>query len=262
MPIASLRHSATIQLRVIHALVMREVLTRYGRHNIGILWVFAEPMLFTLGITTLWTLMKMTHGSSLPIASFAITGYSCVLAWRNASSRCVSAIQPNLSLLYHRNVKPLDIFIARVLLELLGATFSCVILTAALSYCGLMSPPEDLTKVIQGWLLICWFALDLGLILGAVSERSELVERVWHIVAYFLFPLSGAGYLLEWIPNPMRKTILYLPMVHGTEMLRSGFFGSHFHAMYDVKYLVLVNCILLFAGIHLVNSLSTHLKAE
>ena len=42
MPPSSLRRSATIQLRVIHALVMREVLTRYGRHNIGFLWLIRK----------------------------------------------------------------------------------------------------------------------------------------------------------------------------------------------------------------------------
>src|SRR3546814_5552704 len=36
-----------IQRNVVAALFMREVLTRFGRHNIGFLWMFVEPMLFT-----------------------------------------------------------------------------------------------------------------------------------------------------------------------------------------------------------------------
>jgi ABC-type polysaccharide/polyol phosphate export permease len=34
---------------VLGALLIRELLTRYGRHNIGFLWLFVEPMIFTLG---------------------------------------------------------------------------------------------------------------------------------------------------------------------------------------------------------------------
>ena len=49
----SFRQSWTIQLRVIWALLLRESLTRYGRHNIGFLWLFVEPMLFTLGVRML-----------------------------------------------------------------------------------------------------------------------------------------------------------------------------------------------------------------
>ncbi|MEG2974628.1 MAG: capsule polysaccharide export ABC transporter permease, partial [Comamonas sp.] len=103
---------------------MREVLTRFGRHNIGFLWLFVEPMLFTLGVTTLWTLADMAHGSSLPIVAFALTGYSSVLLWRNMPSRCIGAVGPNLALMYHRHVKVVDIFAARLLLEVAGATIS------------------------------------------------------------------------------------------------------------------------------------------
>src|SRR5512136_516731 len=112
-----LLRSFRIQLRVIGALLMREILTRYGRHNIGFLWLFVEPMLFTLGVTALWTLAKAHQVSRIPIVAFAITGYSSVLLWRNMPGRCVSAIEPNLALLYHRNVKIIDVFAARLILE-------------------------------------------------------------------------------------------------------------------------------------------------
>lgn len=97
--------SLHIQFRVVGALLMREIITRYGRHNVGFLWIMCEPMMFTLGVTALWTVTKATHGSTLPITAFAVTGYSTVLLWRNCAGRCSLAIQPNQSLLYHRNVR-------------------------------------------------------------------------------------------------------------------------------------------------------------
>ena len=75
--------SLRLQLRVLGALLMREIITRYGRDNLGFLWLFAEPMLFTLGITALWTSAGLAHGSTLPVVAFALTGYSSVLLWRN-----------------------------------------------------------------------------------------------------------------------------------------------------------------------------------
>src|SRR5690348_16705535 len=112
-----LRDALIIQRRVIFALLMREVLTHFGRHNLGFLWLFLEPMIFTLAVTALWTATKAVHGSDLPIVAFAITGYSSVLLWRNMPSRTIGALGPNLSLLYHRNVRPIDIYLARLLLE-------------------------------------------------------------------------------------------------------------------------------------------------
>ena len=89
----SLRRSWAIQRRIIWALLMREVLTRYGRHNIGFMWLFVEPMLFTLGVTALWSATKSIHTTNLPIVAFAITGYSSVLLWRNMPGRCVDALE-------------------------------------------------------------------------------------------------------------------------------------------------------------------------
>ena len=125
-----------IQRRVIWALVLREMLTRYGRHNIGFLWLFVEPMLFTLGVTALWTATKTVHGSDLPIVAFAITGYSSVLLWRNMPVAAIGALAPNLSLLYHRNVRPIDIYLARLILEAAGATMSFVFLVLFFSFIG------------------------------------------------------------------------------------------------------------------------------
>ena len=119
---SSLARSAQIQLRVLSALLMREVITRYGRHNIGFMWLFLEPMLFTLGIAGMWSLLKMSHGGQVSIIAFALTGYSSVLVWRNTAGRCSKAIEPNSSLLYHRNVRVLDLFLARAILEIAGAT--------------------------------------------------------------------------------------------------------------------------------------------
>jgi capsular polysaccharide transport system permease protein len=113
----SFLRSLAIQGRVMHALMMREVITRFGRDNLGALWVVGEPMIFTLGVMALWTLAGMNHGSSLPIAAFGITGYSSVLLWRNSVNRCNSALQVNFSLLYHRNVTVLDVFLTRIILE-------------------------------------------------------------------------------------------------------------------------------------------------
>ena len=125
----SLGRSLVIQARVIRALLLRELITRFGRRNLGLLWLVVEPMLFTLGVAALWTAVGASQGSNLPIVAFAITGYSSVLVWRNTVSPCVNAIHHNINLLYHRNVRVQDVFAARILLEVAGATASFAVLS-------------------------------------------------------------------------------------------------------------------------------------
>ena len=232
-----LLRSFKIQMRVIGALLMREVLTRYGRHNIGFMWMFVEPMIFTLGVTVLWTFTRMHHGSSIPIVAFAITGYSSVLLWRNMPARCINAIEPNLSLMFHRNVKVIDVFAARLLLEAAGATSSFIVLSIFFISIGWMQGPQDVLKILLGWFMLAWFGASLALLMGCLSERSELIDKLWHPASYLLFPLSGAAFMVDWLPPAAQKVLLCLPMVHGVEILREGYFGNLVRSHYNIPYM-------------------------
>ncbi len=262
MAAASLARSFAIQCRVIGALLLREVITRYGRHGLGVLWLIVEPMLFTLGVSGLWYLAKMHAVSDIPIIAFAITGYSSVLLWRNAANRCSKAIEPNLSLMYHRNVKVIDIFISRVVLEVAGATASFAVLTVFFAAIGAMHWPHDLVPVLGGWLLLAWFALALGFIVGALSERSETFERVWHVVTYLMFPLSGAVYMVHWLPPAAQEAVLWLPMVHGVEMIRHGYFGNIVPTYEDPAYFAVVNLVMMLIGLSLVRETGRRVQPE
>jgi capsular polysaccharide transport system permease protein len=234
----SLLRSFAIQRHVLGALLAREILTRYGRHNIGFVWLFAEPMLFTLVVTVLWTATRSVHGSSIPIVAFAVTGYSCVLLWRNMPGRCIKAIEPNHALLYHRNVRPFDIFLSRLLLEAGGATISFIVLILFFVAIGWLAPPEDVLLVMTGWVLLAWFGFSMAILLGALSENISVLEKIWSPLSYVAFPLSGVAFVVDAVPPGLQQFVLLLPMTHGTEMVRDGYFGSMFRAHYSITYLL------------------------
>lgn len=254
--------SFQIQRRVLGALLMREILTRYGRHNIGFLWLFIEPMMFTVGITILWTLTKGLHGSSLPIIPFAVIGYSSVLLWRNTANRVTKAIEPNLSLLYHRNVRVLDLFTARLILEIAGSTISLIILSLTFISIGLMQYPADTLRMIGGWILLAWFAIGLGLVVGAISETSELFDRFWHTITYLLFPFSGSVFMVDWLPTNVKNFVLWLPMVHGVEMLRHGYFGEIVKTYESPIYMICVNMGLTLLGLFMITRIAKKVEPE
>jgi capsular polysaccharide transport system permease protein len=250
------------QLRVIGALTLREILTRYGRHNIGFLWLFVEPMLFTLGVAALWTISGFHRQSSIPIVAFAVTGYSAVLLWRNMPARCVGAVEPNLALLYHRQVKILDVFLARLLLEAAGATISFIALSLVFVSVGWMRAPEDLLKVALGWLMLAWFGTSLALLLGSLSARTEIVEKLWHPASYVLFPLSGAAFMVDALPKQAQEAVLWLPMVHGVELLRDGYFGAAVRTHYSVSYIATVCLVLTALGLAQQRLVSRHVVPQ
>jgi ABC-type polysaccharide/polyol phosphate export permease len=241
---------------------MREILTRFGRHNIGFLWLFGEPMIFTLGVAGLWYVARFDEISSIPIVAFAVTGYSSVLLWRGMPSRCISAIEPNLPLLYHRNVRLLDVFLARIGLEAVGTTISFVGLVLVFWGFEALDFPDDILQVCAAWLMLGWFGAGLGLFLGALSGTSELIEKLWHPASYLLFPLSGAAFLVDGLPLAAQDAVLLLPMVHGVEYLREGYFGSQISAHYDLGYMAAWNAALTLAGLLRTRAIAETVRPE
>lgn len=252
-----------IQRRVIGALLMRESLTRYGRDNIGFLWIFAEPLLYTTGVYVLWKTFDSGHLlNDIPMAAFALTGYSHVLLWRSTASRCSKAIEPNLSLLYHRNVRVLDIFMARIILEIAGVTASIIGLTAIFCFVGIMTPPVDIATAVIAWVLLAWFGAAFGLLVGALTEKYDAVEKVIGVVMYFMMPISGCFFMVSWLPKSLQDYALLVPTVSGVELLREGYYGDKVVMHYNLTYLIFANLLLTLIALSMSIEVSKRVEPE
>jgi capsular polysaccharide transport system permease protein len=261
-PATGLSGAVRRQCRVVWALVLREILTRFGRRNLGFLWIFLEPALFVLAITFIWSASRADIAVDIPITAFILTGYSTVLLWRNMPSRCIRAMAPNAALLHHQQVRPLDVYFARIALELAGATISFIFLAAIFTGLGLILPPEDTLKVLGGWALMAWYGLSLALFLGPLSEQTEFVEKIWSPLSLVLLLSSGAFFMLEMLPEPARHMLLWLPTVNCIEFIREGYFGSAHTFYYSLPYVVAFNSALMLLGLAQVRYLSRHLVLQ
>lgn len=252
-----------VQLRVINALFYREIITRYGRKNIGIAWLIVEPLIFTLGVSLLWFFLRALSSDLISPTAFAVTGYSTVLLWRQTTNRCVLAVEPNLALMYHRNVALLDVFLARIFLEICGTSISFFVLTVFFVFIGAMSLPVNLLQAFTAWILLAWFSLGLSIFIGCVTHLSSVLEKLWHPTTYLLFPLSGALFLVEWLPIEARDYALIVPMVHMVEYLREAFFGPEvINFYYDLQYFISFCIVLSFTSLVLLKFVSKRMESE
>lgn len=254
--------SLQIQRRVIGALLMREIITRYGRNNIGFLWLFVEPLLMTLFIVLAWKFFHVDQYSDLNIVAFAVTGYPMMMMWRNASSRAIGSISANASLLYHRNVRVLDTILARMLLEIAGATIAQIVIMAALVAVGWMPMPSDVFYMLLAWLLMAFFAVGLGLVICSIAFNFEPFGKIWGTLSFAMMPLSGAFFFVYTLPPQLREYVLMIPMVHGTEMFRAGYFGSSAVTYESPWFIVLCNLVLLLVGLALVARFSKGVEPQ
>ena len=237
------------QLRVISALVFRELNTRFGRENIGFLWFIGEPVLFCGGVSILWTIIRPPYDNGIPMTAFVITGYVPLTLWRHCISRALRAFGANGSLLFHRHVTPLDIILARVIIEVMGTLIAGVLVSYGAIMLGYMKPPADIGLVYAGLAYQTGFSLAAALLVSALSEMSELVEKFMAVVLYLSLPFSGAFTMAAWLPKTFQDITLYSPSVHATEMIRAGEFGGAFEYHYSFAYATWSIVVILVVGL-------------
>lgn len=254
--------SLIIQKRVIGALLMREIITRYGRNNIGFLWLFIEPLLMTLIMVLMWKFFKVNNISTLNIVAFTITGYPMMMMWRNASNRAIGSISANMSLLYHRNVRVLDTIFARMLLEIAGATIAQIAIMSVLIAVRWIEMPADIFYMLLAWLLMAMFAIGLGLIICSVAFHFEPFGKVWGTISFVMMPLSGVFFFVHNLPQQLQHYVLMLPMVHGTEMFRAGYFGNTVITYGNPWFILLCNLVLLLLGLAMVTKFSKGVEPQ
>lgn len=251
-----------LQVLVIGALMMREIHTRYGRQNLGFVWLIAEPLVFCLGVILVWSLLYGSRQHGMPLLAFVLTGYMPLTLWRHCLQRAVHCFRANGSLLYHRQVRMLDLLVARMVLEVYGALMAYAVIAFLFWTLGYYELPQDWGLFYLGWAYMIAFATGLGLVTGCLTEMYEWSEKLIGPFTYLLLPVSGVFFMADWLPERYREWALYVPTLHGFEMIRGGQFGAAVRTHYDPVYLTAVCGGLLLLGLLLCRRVHRYLVIE
>ncbi|MTV29515.1 sugar ABC transporter permease [Rhodoblastus acidophilus] len=240
--------------------MIREAMSRFGHENLGFFWLMGEPLLLTVGVMVMWTAVGNTHGGAVDVIPFALSSYSLLTLWRHIVGRSVHAMRQNSSLIFHAHIRFLDILIARALLETIGVFAAFLIAYAPLALLGRVPVIHDPLALCGGWLLGAWFAFGFGLVLAGLTELSEAADRFVAPVMYITLPLTGAFYMVEWLPTTMHDIVLWSPLVHAFEMFRSGLFPPEYGMKWSAPYIAVCAFVLTAIGMPLVHYAQTHVE--
>lgn len=242
-PAYSFKDSLVVQIRVINALIQRSFLSLSGGKPIGFLGVLIEPLLFMAGFIALF-LARSSQTAFLrmnisPIA-FAISGY-CILWGCRFQFRAATSISSNLTLLYHRNVRVLDLLISRGIVQTCFVTVAFLIMFFVGDLWELFPAPHKYHLIFISWLFVAWYGFNLVLLTGVISSLWTFGARITFLLNLLHFFITGSFVMIAWLPSQYQKIFLLFPMVHATEMMRDGFFGQYVVTYYNPLYITAIN---------------------
>jgi capsular polysaccharide transport system permease protein len=235
---------------VIGAIILRELHTRYGRENVGYLWMVGEPMLLAtvIGIMHLGSGHSAYMGDIQPVP-FAVLGYTTFMLFRGIVNRAAGSLEANAPLLYHRQVTVLDLQIARALLEFAATFLTMSLLMGLLVGMGWAQAPIRPLVVFAAWALIFWYAFGHSLLITALSYENRTFERLVHPYSYFMVGLSASFFQVGWMPPLVREILGWIPLTSLFELVRYGWFRGTNLDYYHGGYALAVCAFLTWSGL-------------
>ncbi|MCJ2012506.1 ABC transporter permease [Methylobacterium sp. J-076] len=213
-------------LHVLHALMLRDMRTRFG----GTLWGYAVVVLWPcvhifmlIGIYTFQHL-PAPIGNSAPL--FFATGAVPVLIFQYISREVMKATIVNKPLTYYPQVKLFDLILARVLVEIVTGFLGLIVVVSLLTALGTDPRPADSFIAVTAYLA----AILLGIGVGVVNVAIVGFFPGW-LVGYALFNIlmyvaSGVMFMPSFLPEKIYYWLKFNPALQLCEWMRLGYYPT------------------------------------
>lgn len=234
----SLARGLTVQLEVLHALILRETRTRFGAHQLGYAWALVEPLLWIGTLYFVFELNGVMPPSGMNLVTFLATGIVPYQLFRESCTRVTVATNSNKGLLFYPQVRPLDLIVSRVLLETATSISVFALIIAGHAFVRGTFVIDGLLSVLLGFALASALGGGLGAILCSTTIYTTTVERFAGPVLRPLFWVSGVFYTANDLPPPVLRLLAYNPLLHVIELVRDGFFTSYRSRVAEPLYVV------------------------
>ena len=250
------------QSRVVHALMLREAKSRFGRQKLGYLWAVLEPTAFITIFAMMFAFGDAMRVSGILVVPFMITGFTPFLLFRNTMTQTIGAIETNRILLTFPQVTPTDLVFARAFLEIATLTAVFLIILAGAYVLGFEFKVERPLEVLAAVGCLATTGLGLGACFAACAPFFRSIQMVVGMIAGRpLFFLSGLFFTAEMMPSGVREILLLNPILHMIEWLRSAFFKEFESQYMSIEYAVGTALVTLCFGLLLLRGLRKKILA-
>ncbi len=234
---SSLIGALEIQARVMQALFMRETKTRFGKLKLGYFWAFFESVVHVAVFVAMFSMIGKQDPSGMPLILFLITGITPFLLMQNLIQQIQAAVESNRSLLTFPQVTVFDLAFSRIILEISTSLIVFTLLILATLYFGMNSQPADYLGVLFAICLLVAIGSGLGMLLCALSPTLPSLRNLTNpFLVRPLFFTSGLFFSAEMLPKGLREILLYNPVLHVIEYLRTSFFRDFESIHYNLGY--------------------------
>ncbi len=244
------RTPSQVMLAVLHALLMREAIRRLFASRSAWAWLIVEPLFHAGYLTVIYTVIRVRSVGGIDLVIWLLSGLMGFFLFRRTASQVSEALTANQPLFSYRQVKPIDTFIARAVLEgVLMTVLTTVVFIGATLLGHPFVPDAPLTVLIAffcAWLI----GVGWGIVVAIASDLVPELGNVIDLASRPLYLISGVVFPLSLLPPVLRDWLMLNPLAHLLEQVRLGI-APHYHVVPEANIAYPYACalVLLFAGL-------------
>lgn len=241
LPERRLRDAFLQHARVVSALMLRDIKTRFGATYFGFLVGLLLPLGHIGVIMTIYIVLGRHAPIGTDVALYLGTAIVPFILWSYTHQKVMQSFSQNRALTSFPIVKFGDILIARALVEMLNATLIVCVVAAAFFMMGsdlfIADPPSFLYALVLAYAL----GISTGFIFGLLAMLVPAFMLIGFVVIPLYWATSGVFFIPDALPEQARAAIAIFPLSHIVDFGRTGFYASY---LSDYPKLLYVNMVI------------------
>lgn len=236
-------------LRTITALVLREMVTTYGRSPGGYVWAILEPVAGIALLSVIFSAGFRAPALGISFPLFYATGMLPFSMYSDISGKISLSILFSKPLLAYPAVTYLDAILARFIVNLLTQLLvAYLVLFGIMTFFDTQIVP-NYPVIIMAFTLAAVLALGIGTLNCFLFVRFPLWQRTWSILMRPMFIISCIFFVFETIPQPYRDYLWYNPLVHIVGLMRHGFYANYDAPYVSLTYVLGLSMLCMMSGL-------------
>ncbi len=224
--------------RVIFALIVREMMTTYGRSAGGYIWAFLEPLLGIALLTLVFALVMRSPPMGTSFALFYACGIIPFMTYMTVQQKIAQSIGFSRQLLVYPRVTFFDAVAARFVLNgITELVVAYVLLSGILIFTGWRAM-LDFGEIAMSLGLALLVGLGVGSLNCVLFALYPTWARVWAIGNRPMFILSGIFFMYEDVPPAFQKILWWNPLMHLVGLMRGGVYPTYINDYVSVPYIL------------------------
>jgi len=220
----SVKEALQQKLNVMHAVIMRDIRSRFFNHGLGFLLVPLFPVGHILMLLGIYQVVGKHSEFGDDLQLFFATGLLPAMIFTYVSRFMSVSLIANKSMMAFPVVRLLDIVLARAGLEFVGIIISFILIYIVLVSTGSDVVPAHPSEAVVALFFTMILSIGFGIIASVISAIFIFFPLLYGLSMVIFYISSGAPIYLHSFPEQVVYGCSWNPVFHAVEWVRSAYY--------------------------------------